>query len=570
MRSPAAGATRLILNSVVRTPAPGGMRLSAAYPAAESAIAATAPAWVNPCCCEVAPVGRMAISTTPDETCSRVAPRVFMKPCLAKLDRMRSWWPSPSAMRHLTAETVSANLVLVSGIVVIREAARCYDGRMLGRDRKGVRRKPDPTPDPTYLHDRGFGVADETELAADAVFDGAADIRVLLEELLRVLAALAQTLAAVREPRARLLDDPLVDREIDEIAGARDAFTVHHVELGLAERWRDLVLHHLDPRATADHGVAVLDARDAADVEPDRRVELERAPARGRFGVAEHDADLLAQLVDEDEARLRLGDDAGELAERLRHEAGLQAHLRFAHLAFDFRPRHERRDRVDDDDVDAARTDEDLDDFERLLAVVGLRDEEVLEIDAEFLRILRVESMLGVDEGRHAALLLRLGDDLQRERGLARRLRTEHLDDAAAWDAADAEGIVEADGAGRDRGDLRDDILGAQAHDRALAELLFDLADGHFDGLEALAIVTVFYCHGCSCVSDEGFRRRCVHCREAPERCQAKTSSAVLSSLMYDSDLPSFVTFASFAKVCRFRDRCGASIPHILQSERSP
>ena len=30
MRSPAAGATRLILNSVVSTPAPGGIRLSAA------------------------------------------------------------------------------------------------------------------------------------------------------------------------------------------------------------------------------------------------------------------------------------------------------------------------------------------------------------------------------------------------------------------------------------------------------------------------------------------------------------------------------------------------------------
>jgi hypothetical protein len=106
--------------------------------------------------------------------------------------------------------------------------------------------------------------------------------------------------------------------------------------------------------------------------------------------------------------------------------------------------------------------------------------------------------MLGVDEGRHAALLLRLRDDLQRERRLARRLRPEDLDDAAAGHAADAQGIVEADGAGRDRGNLRDDILGAQAHDRALAELLFDLADGHFDGLEALAIVSFFSCHGCS------------------------------------------------------------------------
>ena len=83
----------------------------------------------------------------------------------------------------------------------------------------------------------------------------------------------------------------------------RDPFAVHHVELGLAERRRHLVLHHLDPRPAADHGVAVLDARDAADVHPDRGIELQRPPAGRGFGIAEHDADFLAQLVDEDQAR---------------------------------------------------------------------------------------------------------------------------------------------------------------------------------------------------------------------------------------------------------------------------
>ena len=118
---------------------------------------------------------------------------------------------------------------------------------------------------------------------------------------------------------------------------------------------------------------------------PNRRVELERAAAGRRFRVAEHHADLLAELVDEDEARLRLRDGAGELPQRLRHQARLQPHLRFAHLAFDFGARHERGDRVDDDDVDAVRADEHFDDLERLLAVVGLRDEQVVEVDAELL-----------------------------------------------------------------------------------------------------------------------------------------------------------------------------------------
>jgi hypothetical protein len=45
---------------------------------------------------------------------------------------------------------------------------------------------------------------------------------------------------------------------------------------------------------------------------------------------------------------------AGELAERLAHEAGLEAHVAVAHFAFDFGLGHQRRHRVDDDEVDGA------------------------------------------------------------------------------------------------------------------------------------------------------------------------------------------------------------------------
>ena len=67
-----------------------------------------------------------------------------------------------------------------------------------------------------------------------------------------------------------------------------------------------------------------------------------------------------------------------------------------------------------------------------------------------------VERVLGVDERRDAAGGLRLGDDLQRERGLAGRLRAEDLDDPAARDAADAERGVEGERSGGDGRDLRD------------------------------------------------------------------------------------------------------------------
>ena len=46
--------------------------------------------------------------------------------------------------------------------------------------------------------------------------------------------------------------------------------------------------------------------------------------------------------------------------------------------------------------------------------------------------------------------LLHFGDDLQRQRGLARRLRAVDLDDAPARQAADAERDVEAERAGGD------------------------------------------------------------------------------------------------------------------------
>ncbi len=135
---------------------------------------------------------------------------------------------------------------------------------------------------------------------------------------------------------------------------------------------------------------------------------------------------------------------------------------------------NERRDRVDDDDVDRAGADEHLRDLEGLLAAVGLRDEEVVDVDAELPGVLRVERVLRVDERREAAELLRLGDDVERERRLARRLGAEDLDDAAAGHAADAESRVDADRSGRDGGDA-DHLALAEPHDGSLAELPLDL-----------------------------------------------------------------------------------------------
>ena len=79
-----------------------------------------------------------------------------------------------------------------------------------------------------------------------------------------------------------------------------------------------------------------------------------------------------------------------------------------AHLAFDFGARNESRDRVDDEQVDAARTNEHVGDFERLLAGVRLGDQKIVGANAELAGVGDVERVLGVDERANAALFLAL------------------------------------------------------------------------------------------------------------------------------------------------------------------
>src|SRR5579864_456707 len=135
---------------------------------------------------------------------------------------------------------------------------------------------------PAPLHSCRLGLPGHAELAADPLFDRLEDVGVLFEELFGVFAALTETLATVREPGPAFLDDAFVDGEIEEIARSGDAFAVHDVELGLAEGRRNLVFHDFHARASANHDVAILDARDAANVHAHRGVKLQRPSTRRR------------------------------------------------------------------------------------------------------------------------------------------------------------------------------------------------------------------------------------------------------------------------------------------------
>ena len=83
--------------------------------------------------------------------------------------------------------------------------------------------------------------------------------------------------------------------------------------------------------------------------------------------------------------------------------------------------------------------------------VSGCEIEQILDVDAELARVLRVERVLGVDVRRDAARLLGVRDDVKTERGLAARLRTVDLGDAAARNSTDADRRIEIDRTRRDR-----------------------------------------------------------------------------------------------------------------------
>src|SRR6478609_4027989 len=104
----------------------------------------------------------------------------------------------------------------------------------------------------------------------DLSFKAGRDVLVVLQELAGVLASLADALAFIAEPRARLFENVLIHGNIEQIAFARNTFAINYVEFGFAEGGCNLVLHHLHlGTRTSDH-VSVFDRGDAPDVDTNR------------------------------------------------------------------------------------------------------------------------------------------------------------------------------------------------------------------------------------------------------------------------------------------------------------
>ena len=108
-----------------------------------------------------------------------------------------------------------------------------------------------------------------------------------------------------------------MDSQIHQFTPLGDALTIHDVKDRFLEGRRYLVLDDLGTGTVADDFRSILDGLHPADINTHRGVELQGITARRRFGIAEHDADLLAQLVDEDTRRVGLADGRCQLAQGL-------------------------------------------------------------------------------------------------------------------------------------------------------------------------------------------------------------------------------------------------------------
>lgn len=92
---------------------------------------------------------------------------------------------------------------------------------------------------------------------AELLFDFFAKLGVVAQEIACVFPALSDADIAVGEPCAGLCDDFVCNAHIENGTFLRNTFTVDNVELGNAERRRNLVFNDFDARAVSDRRIAL-------------------------------------------------------------------------------------------------------------------------------------------------------------------------------------------------------------------------------------------------------------------------------------------------------------------------
>ena len=300
----------------------------------------------------------------------------------------------------------------------------------------------------------------------------------------RVVTALANVVALVAVPSPLTGHHTGLLGKIEQTADRADAAAKQDVELRNPERRGHLVFGHLDLGPNAVFLGTALQGLDATDVEPHRGIELEGITTGGGFGVAVGDSDFLTQLVQKDHRATGLANVACDFAHGLAHQAGLAAHRKIAHLAFNFSPGSQGCNRVHNHNVHRGGSHQLVDDLQGHLAGIRLGDQQIFDVDPNGGGIDGVEGVLRIHEGSHPATLLNLSDGMQGQRGFTRTLRAINLHNPALGIAA-TQGEVEGERSGGER--LHPHAGGiAQPHDRTLTEVALDVIKHKSEGLVAL------------------------------------------------------------------------------------
>src|SRR5690606_37801104 len=160
----------------------------------------------------------------------------------------------------------------------------------------------------------------------DLCFDLICQFRIIKQELLNCISSLAEFIVVIAEPATALLDYAELYTHVNDLAGLGDTFTEDDIEFRRPE-WRGYLVFDDFHLYTVAYGfIAILDLRAAAYVKPYGRIELKCITAGSCFGIAEHDADLFPQLVDEDANGICLRNGGGEFTQCLAHKPCLESH----------------------------------------------------------------------------------------------------------------------------------------------------------------------------------------------------------------------------------------------------
>ena len=117
--------------------------------------------------------------------------------------------------------------------------------------------------------------------------------------------------------------------------------------------------------------------------------------------------------------------------------------MRITHVAIQFGAWCERGHGVDHDHIKRPTAHQRLRDREGFFARAGLRDEQVIQVDANLGGIAGIHGVFGIDKGRQTARLLGIGNNVTAERGLPGGFGTKDLYHASARDTANTQGQVE-------------------------------------------------------------------------------------------------------------------------------